>query len=126
MLIKIRGNGKVEPVTTQPHECIFHNWTQSLSPTEFQGICDTLNDFLNHKGSGEIVTSRCLKDPDWTHTPYLLIYESVGRNSEMASFLFSLIVWRVMMNRPETWALGRYPRQMVDVISLTYFRVSIN
>jgi hypothetical protein len=113
----------MEPVTSQVHESVFCKWTQALPPTTLQDIRDTLNEFIN---DGDILTSWKIRGEDWTQTPYQLIYESVGRDWEAARFFLGLIIWRVMMDRPETWVLKRYPRRMYDVIDLTYFRVSIN
>jgi len=127
MIVEIRGNGKVETVTTQVHESLFCKWTQTLSPRALEDIRDTLNEFINGEGRDEIIISSqiCGGDWDWTLTPYQPIYESVGRDWEAARFFLGLIVWRVLMDRPETWALERYPRLMGDVIDLTYFRVSV-
>ena len=85
-----------------------------------------MNEHINSEGHGEIVTSGWVKGAEWTQTPYETIYESVGRDWEATRFFLGLIVWRVMMDRPDTWVLERYPRQMNDVIDLTYFRVSTN
>jgi hypothetical protein len=126
MIVTIREDGKVEPVSSQSHESVFRKWTQGLPSTTFQGICNAVNEYINRECDGEIVTSGWVKGAEWTQTPYQPIYESVGRDWEAARFFFGLIVWRVMMDRPETWALKRYPLKMDDVIDLTYFRVSIN
>jgi len=125
MLVTIRGDGRVEPVSTQTHESVFRNWTQALSLRAFQGICNAVNEYINREGHGEIVTSRWFKSVEWTQTPYQPIYEAVGRNWEAARLFLGLIVWRVMMDGPETWVLKRHPRQMYDVIDLTYFRLPV-
>jgi hypothetical protein len=126
MLVTIRGDGRVEPISTQTQESLFYNWTLGLPSTTVQEICDAVNHHINREGHGEIVTSGWVKGAEWTQTPYETIYESVGRDWEAARFFLGLIVWRVMMDRPETWVLMRYPRRMDDVIDLTYFRVSVN
>jgi hypothetical protein len=126
MLVTIRANGTIEPVTTQTHDRQYRQLTQVLPPTEFQAICDALNEYINHhEGRDEIVTASWIP-VDWIHTPYRPIYEAVSRDWETACFVFGLIVWRVMMDRPETWAFGRCPRKMDEVIGLTYFRISTN
>ena len=124
--MKIRGNGSLEAITTQAHEPVLRNWTQGLPPTALQDVCEAVNEHINREGRGEIITSRWMKGAEWTQPPYRPIYESVGRDWKMASFFLGLIVWRVMMDRPEAWVCKRYPRQMCDFIDLTYFRVSVN
>jgi hypothetical protein len=124
MIVRIRGNGRVEPVSTQTHESVFRNWTQALPSTAFQSICNAVNEYINREGHGEIVTPRWFKSVEWTQTPYQPIYEAMGRDREAARLFLGLIVWRVMMDRPETWVLKRHPRQMYDTFDLTYFRVN--
>src|SRR5580700_5984328 len=126
MLVKIRGNGSLEAITTQAHEPVLRNWTQGLPPTALQDVCEAVNEHINCEGRGEIVTSGWMKGAEWTQPPYQPIYESVGRDWEAARLFLGLIVWRVMMDRPETWVLERYPRQMYDISDLTYFRVSVS
>ncbi len=125
MIVKIGKNGKLVPASTQTHESVLRNWTQGLPSTTVQGICNAVNEYINREGHGEIFTSGWIKGAEWSQTPYQPIYEFVGRDWEAARFFLGLIVWRVMMDRPEAWVLERYPRRMVDVIDLTYFQVSI-
>ena len=125
MLVKILDNGTVEPITTQAHERRFQQWNQNITAGHFERVCDALNAFIDHEGQGEIVTSSWIPGADWTGTPYEPIWQAVGEDWDTARFFFGLIVWYVFMNRPETWAFGRYPKNQGDVIGLTYFRVHI-
>jgi hypothetical protein len=126
MLVAIRENGNVEPIMNQTHEKHFSQWMRNLQTDDFQHICEALNTYIDREGQGEIVTSSWIPGADWTHTPYQPIYESVGEDWQTARFFYGLILWRVKMDRSETWAFGRYPRQAGDVIGLTYFRVWAN
>jgi len=47
------------------------------------------------------------------------------KNWQSARFFYGLIVWRVMMDRPEVWSFGRYPKNPGEIIGLTYFRVHL-
>ena len=125
MIVKIRGNGKVESITAQTHDWLYRNWTQGLPPTTIQDTFDTVNEYINREGRGEVVTASGILAGDWNGTPYKAIYEAVGGDWDLARFFFGLILWRVMMDRPETWALGHFPRQHDDMTALTYFRVSV-
>lgn len=125
MLVKVRENGKVEPITVQVHHQRFRQWLRHLAPADFQQICDALNWYTDNQGRGEIITSSWIPGPDWKNTPYQPIYEALGQDWEMARLFFGLIVWNVMMNRPETWSFGRYPKNNGEVIGMTYFRVEI-
>ena len=52
MIVKIRGNGKVEPIITQTHESVFRNWTQGLPSTTLQSICDAVNEYIKRDVDG--------------------------------------------------------------------------
>jgi hypothetical protein len=125
MLVKVRENGKVEPITVQVHDQRFRQWKMHLAPADFQQICDALNEYTDNQGHGEIVTSSWIPGADWALTPYQPIYEAMGQDREMARFFFGLIVWNVFLKRTETWSFGRYPKHEGEVIGMTYFRVEI-
>ena len=125
MLVAIKDNGTVEPISTQTHEAEFRQWSRNLAPVDFQNICAALNAYIDDQGRGEIVTSSWVPGADWTDTPYQPIYHAVGESWEMARFFFGLIVWHVFMERPETWSFGRYPKNPGETIGMTYFRVEV-
>jgi hypothetical protein len=125
VLVTIRDSGSVEPINTQAREQYFRQWMHNLASDDFDAICASLNHHIDTQGGGEIVTSSWIPGSDWRGTPYQRIYEAVGADEDMARFFFGLIVWRVMMDRPETWAFGRYPQKDGDVIGLTYFKVML-
>jgi len=126
MLVTIKNDGSIEPITTQAREDHFRQWMRHLPSVQFDRICVALNEHVEQQGKREIVTSSWIPGSDWNGTAYLPIYQAVGEDEDMARFFFGLIVWRVMMDRPETWTFGRYPRKEGDVIGLTYFRVDLN
>ena len=125
MLVAIKDNGTVEPITSQTHESEFRQWSRNLPSADFQNICVALNEYVDTQGRGEIATSSWIPGADWTGTPYEPIYHAVGDSWEMARFFFGLIVWNVFLNRSETWSFGRYPRNPGETIGMTYFRVEI-
>jgi hypothetical protein len=125
MLVTIRENGKVEPISRQPHHRHFDQWMRNLARTDFEGISEALNAHIETVGKGEIVTSSWIPGADWKDTPYEPIYHAVGDNWEMARFFFGLIVWNVVGDRPEVWSFGRYPRNPGEIIGLTYFRLHV-
>ena len=121
MLVTIK-NGEPVQVTNQAHGWWFCQWMQFMDPVDFQRIEDTLNHHINTVGSSEIITSSWIPGANWDDTPYEPIWWAV-RDWGLARFFFGLIVWNVMMNRPELWSFGRYPKREGDIIGMTYFRV---
>lgn len=125
MLVAIKDNARIDEIKRQTHEFEYSQWMRRLNPADFQRICDALNEYIDNQGGGEIITSSWVPGTDWTDSPFHPIYTAVGEDWEMARFFYGLIVWNVMMNRPETWSFGRYPKNDGDVIGMTYFRVEI-
>lgn len=125
MLIRINDDGSVEAITDQIHERSFQQWMRNMDPADFQRISDTLNEHINTTGKGEIITSSWIPGADWTGTPYEPIYFAAGQDWQSARFFYGLIVWRVMMDRPEVWSFGRYPQNPGQIIGLTYFRLHL-
>ena len=125
MLVAIKNNGTIEEIDKQTHEFEFTRWMRRLVPADFGCIRDALNQHIDTQSGGEIITSSWIPGADWNGTPYQPIYEAVGQDWGMARFFFGLIVWNVMINRPETWSFGRYPKNDGDIIGMTYFRIEL-
>lgn len=106
-----------------PHEKSFRMWRSRLSDLEYQAITDDLNNRIN---GTEIQTSSWIPGSDWTGTVFEPIYTRACENNITDSGLcFGLIVWVVMMERPETWAFGRYEKDGIPIRGLTYFQVNL-
>lgn len=104
------------------HEADFLRWKGRLSPQEFKSIYDHLD---SRVGSGEIHTSSWIPGADWTDTPFEPIYTKAcpGDVQSSAKF-FGLILWKVMLDRPEVWGFGRYEKDNTPIEGMTYFQVS--
>ncbi len=124
MLIRV-GKDNVEEIHEQAHEREYRLWQRNMAPADMQGVRDALNEHINTHGHGEIVTSSWIPGADWRQTPYQPIYTAVGEDWQSARYFYGLILWNVMMNRPEAWSFGRYPKRPGEVIGLTYFRVHL-
>ncbi|KAA3618536.1 MAG: hypothetical protein D8M58_21370 [Calditrichaeota bacterium] len=104
-----------------PHAEEYDVWRKRLSDSEYEAIVDELNNRIN---STEIQTSSWIPGSDWTGTVFEPIYTKACLNDvTQAGLCFGLIVWVVMMSRPETWAFGRYEKNGIPIRGLTYFQV---
>src|SRR5437879_12052972 len=101
MLVRIDEGGSLEPITSQVHDWWFRQWMANMDPADFRRIVETLNEHINTSGRGEIITTSWIPGADWTGTPYEPIYVAAGEDWQSARFFYGLIVWRVMMGRPE-------------------------
>ena len=125
MLVRINEGGSVEAITNQAHDQWFCHRMKNLSPADFRQIADALNQHINTIGNGEIITTSWIPGADWTNTPYEPIYQAVDEDWQSARLFYGLVVWRVMMDRPDLWSFGRYPKNPGETIGLTYFRVHL-
>jgi len=106
-----------------PHSREYHIWRNRLSDAEYGAIVDELNRRISGK---EIHTSSWIPGSDWAGTVWEPIYtKSCLENEEDSGLCFGLFVWVVMMERPETWAFGRYAKDGIPIRGLTYFQVRI-
>ncbi len=112
---------RLQLVKSVPHEREFRIWTSRLSAAEMKAIKDELNRRVD---GGEIHTSSWIPGSNWGGTAYQPIWEKACmKNVEAAAKCFGLILWQVMMERPEMWAFGRYKLRDVPIEGMTYFRI---
>ena len=99
--------------------------TERMSADEFDAICAKLNSMIDRdlEEGRDIHTAGWMPGTDWTGTPFQPIYEKAARrNQDLAARIFGLIVWKVFMDREETWITGRFERDGEPIGSRTYFR----
>ena len=105
-----------------PHQREYYIWRSRLFE-EFGPIFDELNKRIIGK---EIQTTSWIPGSDWSGTVWEPIYtKACLGNEEDSGLCFGLLVWVVMMRRPETWAFGRYAKDGIPVRDLTYFQVQV-
>jgi hypothetical protein len=121
MLFTIEGNGSVRQVTSLPHEADFRLWRARLSDADYNAIIADLNCRV---GGKQIETSSWIPGADWRGTPFLPIWYACSQDFDASRKFFGLIVWQVMMDRPESWSFGRYDVNGRQIEGMTYFRIS--
>jgi hypothetical protein len=115
-------NGKLTPVTEIPHKMKYFIWLSKLSHTEYNAIINELNRRID---GTEIKTSSLMPGNDWTGTVFEPIYtKACGFDEEQSVLFFGLIVWLVLMDRPEAWSFGRYEKDRTHIKGITYFRIN--
>jgi hypothetical protein len=110
-------------VRSVPHADTFKLWKSRLNATEIKAVKFELNRRVD---GGEIHTSSWMPGRDWTGTVFQPIWEKAClKNVDEAAKCFGLFLWEVMMERPETWAFGRYKLNEIKIEGMTYFRVDM-
>lgn len=122
MLIDILTKKRIDSV---PYRQQFDTMRSRLSDAEFQAIVDRINELIDAAGA-EIATAGWLPGSNWANTPFQPIYtRAARRNYDLSARFFGQVVWYTVMQRPETWASGRFEKDGVDIGSRTYFRVTL-
>lgn len=110
-------------ITAIPHRSTFEAVRTRLTPDEFSGVVDRINELIDGAGK-EIVTAGWLPGSNWYGTPFWPIYEkAAGRNQDLAGRMFGLMVWYTVKERDEYWASGRFEKDGKEIGSRTYFKV---
>ncbi len=111
------------PITRLPFAKEFDILRERLTADEFGAAVARINELIDAAGA-EIATAGWLPGRDWTGTPFEPIYtKGTASNYDMAARMFGLLVWYVVMQRPERWASGRYEKDGKEIGSRTYFRI---
>ena len=105
-------------ITKVPHNKAYEYWKTLVPPLELQRIFEEFNSTID---GDDIHTSSWIPGNDWTDTPYQALYDALQDESLAARF-FGLVMWEVMLRRPEMWSFGRYEKDNMPIEGLTHFR----
>jgi len=109
-----------KPKTKLPYSEDFIKWKKNLSDADYEKIVNELNS--NFDG-GEVHTAGWIPGHNWRGTVYQPIFDACNQNEVKAALFFGLIVYKVFMDRDDTWACGRFELDGKAIKSLTYFKV---
>lgn len=109
-------------ITKIPHRKDYDRWRKNITDQDFQNIFDELNNRIDQE---EIHTSSWIPGKDWTNTPFQPIYEACNHDIQNSAKFFGLILWLVMLERPEYWSFGHYKKGGVQIEGLTYFKIEV-
>lgn len=106
-------------VTSVPHKGDFDRWMANLSDADLEKIETELNSKIDQS---DINTAGWIPGHDWTGTVYQPIYEACNKNVTQAGMFFGLILFNLLMNRPDkVWSFGRFEKDGRQISSMTYF-----
>lgn len=109
------------PIQHIPHHREYRVWRSRLSETQFQRIVTKLNSMID---SDEVHTSSWMPGSNWRGTVFEPIWNIACRGNDAAAALcFGLILWEVMMLRPDEWSFGRFEKNGTPIEGMTYFRI---
>lgn len=103
-----------------PHQHEYDIWKDRLTPEQFQRVWEELNDRID---GDEIHTSSWIPGNNWAGTVYEPLANACEGDLDASGKFFGLILWEVMLRRPEVWSFGRYEKDGIPIQGMTYFRL---
>jgi hypothetical protein len=105
--------------TEVPYGDDYRRMIARMTPEELLSIKNTLNEMID---GTDIQTSSWMPGSNWMGTPFEPIYtKAANKNFDLAAKCFGLIVWEVVMERPEKWRSGRFEKNGQPLSGRTYF-----
>jgi len=124
MLYAIGGEG-ARQITDVPRSrrTFFSAKMRRLPRQEYERIVSALNEHFD--GVKDVDVSSFIPGRDWRGSPYQPIYVACNENQQDAAFLFGLILWRVMVDRPDHWGFRSAKDSFGDreILGTVYFRI---
>lgn len=118
MLFNLDG----KKITSIPHKGDYDRWMKCLDPNDYKKIEAELNQYIKDKiEKNEPITSGWITGPDWDGTVFEPIYTACKGNQIQAGYFFGLILFEIMINRPEKWCCGKFSVDGREIGSTTYF-----
>lgn len=105
-----------------PHSSEYQIWRSRVPPEQFQRVWDELNSRID---VDEVHTAGWIPGNRWDGTVFEPLAIACDGDVVASGKFFGLIVWDVMLNRPEVWGFGRYEKDGVPIESMTYFKLRL-
>lgn len=101
-----------------PHKDSFDAWMKKLPADKYEKIVDALSARID---LSDINTSSWIPGKEWA-----IVYEPLNKacqgNKEAAGHFFGLILFDLLMRRPEAvWGFGRFEKNGLPLPGTTYF-----
>jgi hypothetical protein len=123
MLYAIESDGP-KKISKIPHETDFYDPCRArLTREQFQTMYDALFQRIDPTAQ-EVYTSSWIPGRNWEGTPFQPIFDAAcGMSVEAAAKFFGILLWQVVIDRPEAWGFGRYEKDGTPIEGMTYFRL---
>ncbi len=124
MLYALYG-GNVKQITDIPRNrrAFFNTMIRNLSDDDYAKIIDALNKYFDEVE--KVGVSSFVPGSDWTGTVYEPIYYACNENVEYSGYFFGLILWKVMIERPDYWGFDSAKGHFInrEIRGTIYFRI---
>jgi hypothetical protein len=93
-----------------------------LSDTDYENVVEAINNFIDKVPLDKPFVSSLIPGNNWAGTAYEPLYIACGQSKEKSGWFFGLIVWQVMINRPEDWMFKIADKEGDEILGTTYWR----
>jgi hypothetical protein len=110
-------------ITTIPQRrrADFNVWRANLSNSDYEAVVEAINEYVDSVPSDKPFVSSFIPGHAWEGTVYEPLDLACGKSKEQSGWFFGLIVWQVMINRPDEWYFKISDKEE-DVLGTTYWR----
>jgi len=111
-------------ITDIPHrrQREFRIWRDNLADTDYEKVVEAINEYVDAVPLDKPFVSSFIPGRNWAGTVYEPLYIACGQSEEQSGWFFGLIVWQVMIDRPEAWMFKVSDKEGDDVLGTTYWR----
>ena len=102
----------------------FNIWRGNISDSDYNEVVEAINEYVDAVPLDKPFVSSFIPGRGWTGTVYEPLYFACGQSEEQSGWFFGLIVWQVMINRPEDWMFKLADKEGDDVLGTTYWRIN--
>lgn len=99
----------------------FNMWCSNLADSDYNKVVEAINEYVDAVPLDKPFVSSFIPGRDWMGTVYEPLYFACGQSEEQSGWFFGLIVWQVMIDRPEEWVFKISDKED-DVLGTTYWR----
>jgi len=113
-----------KPITDIPlrRQDQFNIWRSNLANADYERVVEAINKYVDAVPLDKPFVSSFIPGNSWAGTVYEPLYLACGQSEEQSGWFFGLIVWQVMIDRPEDWMFKVSDKEGDDVLGTTYWR----
>ena len=128
-LSRFTKTGDLKEIKGWARPDVYETWLAILGPGEYDKVVRAMNNRVDRM---DVVRAQYVvsKGPDEWYEEYNPVYYAMNENHELSGKFIGLILWDVMLGRPENWGFHKVDKTIVtedslieDIEVMEYFRI---
>ena len=100
----------------------FRVWRSNLADEDYERVVEAINEYVDAVPLNRPFVSSHIPGRNWEGSIYEPLYLACGQSEEQSGWFFGLIVWQVMIDRPEAWMFKLADKEGEGVLGTTYWQ----